>query len=176
MIAFRLSDVGLLVAGALLLLLGRRLFWLFVGLTGFAAGLVLAQRWLADQPEWYSLLIALGIGLLGALLALFLQRLAIGVAGFLAGAVIGSTLASTFAGDAATAMWVGIAIGGILGAVLLSVFFDIGLIGLSAFVGATMVVEALHLTREIGIVVTIVLFILGLAFQSFSGRKPAETT
>ena len=165
-----------LLAGALLLLLGRRLFWLFVGLTGFAAGLVLAQRWLADQPEWYSLLIALGIGLLGALLALFLQRLAIGVAGFLAGAVIGSTLASTFAGDAATAMWVGIAIGGILGAVLLSVFFDIGLIGLSAFVGATMVVEALHLAREIGIVVTIVLFILGLAFQSFSGRKPAETT
>ena len=165
-----------LLAGALLLLLGRRLFWLFVGLKGFAARLGLVPRWLADQPEWYSLLIALGIGLLGALLALFLQRLAIGVAGFLAGAVIGSTLASTFAGDAATAMWVGIVIGGILGAVLLSVFFDIGLIGLSAFVGATMVVEALHLAREIGIVVTIVLFILGLAFQSFSGRKPAETT
>ena len=170
MTAFRL------LAGALLLLLGRRLFWLFVGLIGFAAGLTLAQRWLADQPEWYSLLIALGIGLLGALLALFLQRLAIGVAGFLAGAVIGSTLASTFAGDAASVMWVGILIGGIFGAVLLLVFFDMGLIGLSAFVGATLIVQALQLTRETGVVAAIVLFILGLAFQSFSGRKPTETT
>ncbi len=170
MTAFRL------LAGALLLLIGRRLFWLFVGLTGFAAGLVLAQRWLAGQPEWYSLLIALGIGVVGALLALFLQRIAIGVAGFLAGAVIGSTLASTFAGDAASAMWVGIVIGGILGAILLSVFFDIGLIGLSAFVGATMVVEALQLARETAVVVTIVLFIFGLAFQSFAGRKPPEST
>lgn len=164
-----------LLAGALLLLVGRRLFWLFVGLTGFAAGLVLAQRWLADRPDWYSLLIALGIGLLGALLALFLQRIAIGVAGFLAGAVVGSTLASTFAGDASAALWVGLVIGGVLGAIFLSVFFDIGLIGLSAFVGATMVVEAFHLSRETAVVSTIVLFILGLAFQSFTGRKPPET-
>src|SRR5512147_1159889 len=101
-----------IVAGALLRLLGRRLFWLFVGLMGFAAGLMLANQLLPEMPEWVRLLVAIGIGLLGALLAVFLQRLAIGVAGFLAGALAGSALANAFAAQSSVALWVGIIVGG----------------------------------------------------------------
>jgi hypothetical protein len=164
-----------LVAGALLLLLGRRLFWLFVGLMGFAAGLLLANQLLPEMPEWVTLVLAIAVGLLGALLAVFLQRLAIGVAGFLAGALAGSTLANSFAAQSSVALWVGIIVGGILGAILLATVFDLGLMALSSFVGATLVVQALNLQAETAVVVTIVLFILGLAFQSFSGRKAPET-
>jgi hypothetical protein len=163
-----------LVAGALLVLLGRRLFWLFVGLMGFAAGLLLANQLLPEMPEWVRLVLAIAVGLLGALLAVFVQRLAIGVAGFLAGALAGSALASSFAAQSSVALWVGIIAGGILGAILLATVFDLGLIALSSFVGATLVVQALDLKAETAVVVTIVLFILGLAFQSFSGRKAPE--
>jgi hypothetical protein len=168
-------NVFRLLAGALLLLLGRRLFWLFVGLMGFAAGLPLANRLLPDMPEWMTLAVAVGVGLLGALLAVFLQRLAIGIAGFLAGALAGSTLAASAAANSPTAMWVGIILGGILGAILLATVFDLGLMALSSFVGASLIVDTLHLAPETAVVAMIVLFPLGLAFQSFGGRKaPVE--
>jgi Domain of unknown function (DUF4203) len=160
-----------LIAGALLLLLGRRLFWLFVGLSGFAVGLLLAPTVLPNSPDWLVLVVALALGIVGALIAVFLQRLAIAVAGFLAGAFVGSTLASALAGDANTVVWVGMIVGGILGAILLSTMFDWGLIGLSAFVGATMIVDSLQLTAGAALTATVVLFLVGIAFQLFTGRK-----
>jgi hypothetical protein len=115
--------------------------------------------------------VALALGIVGALIAVFLQRLAIAVAGFLAGAFVGSTLASALAGDANTVVWVGMIVGGILGAILLSTMFDWGLIGLSAFVGATMIVDSLQLTAGAALTATVVLFLIGVAFQLFTGKK-----
>ena len=40
------------------------------------------------QPEWLALVIAMAAGVLGALVATFVQKLAIGLAGFLAGAFL----------------------------------------------------------------------------------------
>jgi hypothetical protein len=158
----------------LLLLLGRRLFWLFVALVGFGAGLLLAPYLLPEAPDWLVLVVALALGLAGALLAVFLQRAAIAIAGLLAGAFVGSTLASAIAGDGNTIMWVGTIVGAILGAILLSTVFDWGLIGLSSLVGASMIVESLSLTGGTAWTATIVLFLVGVAFQMFTGRKPSD--
>jgi len=48
-----------LIVGLAVLLLGRRLFWLFVGAVGFLAGLQWARPVLGDQPEWVIVVAAL---------------------------------------------------------------------------------------------------------------------
>ena len=62
-------DVIGVLAGIALLVLGRKLFWLFVGVVGFVAGAALATQLFEIQPDWLVIVFALGAGLLGALLA-----------------------------------------------------------------------------------------------------------
>ena len=81
------------IVGAAILLFGRKLFWLFVAALGFAVGLEIAAYFMHEPPVWMTLVIALGLGVLGALLAILLQKLAIAVAGFIAGGRLASALA-----------------------------------------------------------------------------------
>ena len=71
-----------LLFGGLLLLAGQRLFWLFVGVSGFLAGFHLALGIAGPDAGWLPFALALLIGLLGAAIARFLPRLAAGLAGF----------------------------------------------------------------------------------------------
>jgi len=73
------------LVGAFLLGFGRSLYWLFVGGVGFLAANTLASRLLEGSPRMLVLAIAVAAGLLGALLAILLQKFAVGLAGFLAG-------------------------------------------------------------------------------------------
>ncbi len=158
------------IIGGLLLALGRKLFWLFVAASGFAAGLVVASQLLHLKPEWVSLLVGLGAGLVGALLAVFVQRLAIGVAGFLAGAYIAVSLA-TLLGVTGTAAWIILVIGGILGAVLIASVFEWALIGLSSLAGAALVAEGLQLHAGSAFLVGAVLFVIGVIIQAAIKRQ-----
>src|SRR5215467_8179107 len=74
------------LVGAVLLVLGRRLFWLFVGIVGFVTVYRLSLEALHVHPFAVRLALALVAGLFGVLLAVFVQRLAVGLAGFLVGA------------------------------------------------------------------------------------------
>src|SRR5262245_29252329 len=56
-----------ILIGAALLLFGRRLFWLFVAGVGFVVAAQLATTSLRGQPQWLILVIAVGVGVLGAL-------------------------------------------------------------------------------------------------------------
>ena len=67
--------------GVALLFFGRKVFWLFVAGAGFVAGMALTSS-LFQGPEWVAVLIGLGVGLLAALLAIVLQRFAIGLERF----------------------------------------------------------------------------------------------
>ena len=149
-----------IVGGALLLTLGRKIFWFFVAASGFYAGLELATRYLNIQPEWVALLIALAVGLVGALLAYFFQKLVIGAAGFLAGAFISSRLVSYLGTQVKSWDWLLILIGGIIGIVLMFAIFEWALIILSSLAGAILVVEGLKLASLVGIVVGVVLFVV----------------
>jgi len=79
-----LNVINLVLGGALLLP-GRKLFWLFVGAAGFLTEIQLATRF------WQS----------PDLLAIFLQALVIGLAGFLIGGYILTALAAMLGRDGA---------------------------------------------------------------------------
>src|SRR5688500_8251535 len=132
-----------IVSGLLLLFLGRRLFWLFVGLVGFFAGLTFAARFFSEQSGMELLLIAAGCGIVGVLLAFCLQKLAIAVAGFLAGGLFATNLLESAAMQVPPL--VPFLIGGIIGAILLLTIFDWALILLSSVTGATLLSRALPL-------------------------------
>ncbi len=129
--------------GAVLLVAGRRVFWLFVAGVGFVIGLSLAPRLLPHQPEGIILGAALILGLLAAVIAQFVQKAAIGVVGFLSGGWLMLGLLAALMGPGSSLQWPAFIVGGIIGAVLLSALFEWGLVLLSALIGANLVTDAL---------------------------------
>jgi hypothetical protein len=154
------------VAGIGLLVLGRKLFWLFVGGIGFVAALALAARFFGSMPEWLQILLALGVGLVGALVAVFLQKAAIGVAGFLGGGLILGGLLGLLGVDLAGAAWfVVFVIGGVLGVILVAAAFEWALILLSSLAGASILVEALSLSRPVELMLFLGALAAGIVIQ-----------
>jgi hypothetical protein len=154
-----------IVGGALLLALGRKIFWFFVAASGFFAGFELASNYLHVQPEWLALVIAVAIGLVGALLAYFFQKLVIGVAGFLAGVFIASRLISYLGAQLKGWNWLVILIGGIIGIILMYAIFEWALVILSSLAGALLIVDGFKLAGLVGLIVGVILFVVGVVFQ-----------
>lgn len=159
--------IGLLltiIAGFILLLSGRRLFWLFVGLLGFVGGFWLSGLIVSDQSGFWPLIIALGTGLVGAWLAVSLQKIALAAAGFVAGGYVLSFILQAGGIDLPSILpWI---IGGILGAVLLARVFDWALIFLSVATGAALLAQAIPILEGYLLVKFFVLFIIGTWVQS----------
>src|SRR5215210_265313 len=74
------TPILVLIAGVLLLIAGRRLFWLFVGLVGFFTVYQWFEPYSGAPSSWHWGL-AIAARLLGILLAIFLQRFAVALAG-----------------------------------------------------------------------------------------------
>src|SRR5256885_7264151 len=87
--------------GAIILFFGRKLFWLCVAAVGFAAGVEFAPHLIHEPSQVLQLSIAIVFGFIGALLALFLQKVAIAVAGFLAGGKLAMALTAAFIAEGA---------------------------------------------------------------------------
>lgn len=156
------------ILGLIVLLFGRKLFWLVLGLAGFVAGLTLTLQFLGgEQAGWLALLIAVLAGLLGAALAIFLQQVAIAVGGFLLGGYALVWVLSLFQPGLEQWLWLlTFLIGGVIGASLLLIIFEVGLILLTSFVGAAMVVQALPLAGWVEVVLFVILLVIGFVVQS----------
>lgn len=167
-----LSGILGFAAGALLLVAGRRLFWLFVGLVGFFAGLRLTPALLSGQPEWIQWLVAVLFGLAGMFLAIVLKRAAVAVAGFLVG---GFFVADLFGVDFASPDLVEILVfvaGGVVVAALSLWLFEGALIVLSSLVGAGLIIDALGVPPELSNLALLGLTVLGIAVQAgITARK-----
>jgi len=152
------------ILGSALLVAGRKLFWLFVAAAGFVTGMQLATRF-TQTSEGLAIMIGLVIGLIFALLAIFLQRIAIAIAGFLAGGYILTALAGMLGMDTGAFVWIMYVIGGIIGVILVSLLFDWALITLSSLAGASLVVQSLFPQNATGGLIFIVLLIIGILIQ-----------
>jgi Domain of unknown function (DUF4203) len=167
---FPLPMISALI-GVALLLLGRRLFWLFVAALGFAIGIELASHLSENPPLWLSLLLSLGLGFLGALLALLLQKLAIGVAGFLVGGRVAVAIAAALLLNHAHYSTITFVIGGILGALLLLALFDWALIVFSSIEGARLIAGSVHLPGTGATILVVALALFGIIVQSAMFRR-----
>ncbi len=152
--------------GAMVLTLGRQLFWIFVGAAGFALGITFATRVFRGLPDWLVILIALAAGVVGALLAIFVQELAIAAAGFVLGAYVLFTAAESFNLSRLPLIWLLYIIGGIVGAVLVLAVFDWALILLSSLAGSAMILQSLHLGPVLNFLAFLTLVVIGMIVQA----------
>lgn len=159
------------IVGVLLLFLGRRLYWLFVGGIGFIVGFSVATGLTHRGPDGTALLIGLAAGLLGVFLALVLQRLAVVIAGFLAGAWLGVEFMRAVGSAPAGTPWLPALVGGVVGAVLAAALFDAVLVVLSSLVGAALLADLLGEGLVMRGVVFLLLSVFGIAVQSRTRKR-----
>lgn len=155
-----------LLAGLLLLIFGRKLFWLFSGLIGFLVGLNLAQHYFPNLSSANMVVIAMVVGALGSVLSILLQKVAIGLMGFLAGGFLIYLLFPVLSIHLGNLIWLFVILGGILGVFLATTMFDWALIIISSAIGASIIATRLSMPQPFPTVVTIALFIFGLVIQS----------
>ena len=164
----------LLLAGAALLLAGRRLFWLFVGLVGF----VTVYQWFEPYGAAPNvrLLVAVLAGVLGIVLAIFLQKVAVALAGFFVGGWFVAQLLGLHMAHPGGMDLLIFAVAGILAAILAVKVFDLALVLLSSLAGAGLIVDALHPALHLRQVLILVLCVVGIAVQLgfTAGRRRRE--
>ena len=167
--------VGRILVGVLLLVLGRRLYWLFVAGVGFVYGLVLAPYFLPGYSEAVIVIAALALAIVGALVAVLATKVAVGLIGFAAGGGIAAlaleSLGFEGAGALALALYL---VAGVIGAVLLILVFDGALIVLSSLAGATLIATTLERLLDMppygAVALAIVLAVIGVLIQAGLGR------
>ena len=161
-----------IIVGLALLLLGKRLFWLFVGAIGFIGASDAAAMHFSGLPNWQILTISFAAGLLGVLLALFFQKLAILLVGFYTGGYLVVSLFNTLNMAPPPALpWAPFIIGGLLGAVLLYLLFDWTLIVLSSLAGAAFISKTIQFSAMPSAILLAALFLAGVIIQSSMLKK-----
>lgn len=161
--------------GVILLTLGRKLFWLFVACVGFVSGFTYAKQLWGIESHLMILLIGMVVGLIGAVLAVFLQSLAIGLAGFIAGGFISVNILDLFDLGAGQLLWLPFVLGGIVGALLLLFIFDWALIFLSSLTGAALIVQITEFSPQLEGAIFLLLAMFGIVFQAtIMKEKPSE--
>ena len=158
--------------GAGLLTLGRQMFWLFVGGVGFVFGINFAKRALTDADDLTIVIAGLTIGVIGAVLALVLQRVAVNIAGFFAGGVLAVNLTQTLelAVGRGNLLFVFLA-GAIIGFILVTVLFDWALILLSAVTGTAVILQTFDLARPLTLFLYVLLTAVGITIQARRMKK-----
>ena len=165
------EDALVLLVGGLLLLFGRKLYWCVLAVAGFSIGVWVGREFFPPEPIWLLIGIAIFLGVIAAVLGIFLQRLALRAAGIITGGFLGYILADAFS----IKPWplAGLALGCLFGFWLVLWLFDWALIVLSSLSGAALIVSRLPLELAPLFVAGLILALLGLAVQSGMQKKSA---
>jgi hypothetical protein len=162
------TPIAALLVGVALLLFGRRLFWLFVAVIGFMAGWYLAIGGRSHAVTGGGLLIALIAGVIGLVLALLVQKVAVALAGFFVGAYLLAGALGWQLPPLRPGQQLVLLLAGVVAAVLALVLFDLALILYSAIAGASLILEHVHLrlSGNARLLLLVVLAAVGAAFQA----------
>ncbi len=155
----------LLVIGMILVILGRRVYLISIGILGFLGGLYLFTILLGRTHDWRSLLLALLFGTVGSLLAFALHKAAWIFGGFCGGGVL-----LLYFNDATGISPVGSPImlfltGGAAGAILFLLLLDWALIVVTTLTGSVLIAYQSGLGGPPGLALFAALVILGLLVQ-----------
>lgn len=155
----------LLLLGILLIFAGRNLFWLFVSGMGFLAGLTAAPLLFRNMDSVMIVLLSIACGLVGLLLAQFVQKLGAALAGFLAGAYVLDILMKLFLPGMPPNNWFFHVFAGLVGAVMVLSFFEWALVILTSLSGATLVTQSLQVPAAWSALILLLLLIVGVSIQ-----------
>ncbi|MBN1992226.1 MAG: DUF4203 domain-containing protein [Anaerolineae bacterium] len=169
------TQILTIVLGVVVLILGRKLFWLAIAVLGFVLGLGLGMQFAGGQPDWLALIIGLVVGGLGALLAVLAQKIAVGVGGFILGGYLVMWLINLLGLAWNQWFWVLFFVGGVIVAVLVLLLFDMALIIVSSLIGAALIVQAVNLNPLVTGFVFFALLIVGIAAQTKMLSPTRET-
>jgi hypothetical protein len=163
------TEIIKALLGGLLLIAGRKLYWLLVAVIGFAGGAWLANQLFSEPSDLVLIIIGLIGGAIGVVLALFLQNIAIAIAGFLVGGFLVNQLFIVLGISLDSFSWLPFLIGGAIGVLLSFVLFNWALIILSSATGAYLISSIImdsnsDLQSWAGIVFTILL-VVGIIIQ-----------
>jgi len=114
-----------------------------VALVGFLTGIEFASQFLAADSRITVLVIALALGLLGAILAIFVQHAVVIVAGFIAGGHLVMRVLTLYNWQSDPFGWPLALFGGILGGILALMLLDWAVIIFSSLIGASLISQAL---------------------------------
>ena len=162
--------------GIALLLLGRRLYWLFIGGVGFIAGLAIASIYFKSNPSGeVEIVVALAAGIVGVLMAIFIQRSAVWLVGFLAGGFVALSLTRLLSVDIWFMLMITFIMGGFLGALLTSVIFEWGLIILSSAIGSILIAQSVVIQNQLlSWILLVGSFMFGIIVQSIKKKKKVK--
>ena len=166
-----------ILIGVVLLLTGRKLFLLIIGVIGFIAGLGISSIFFHGSSAQSQLIVAMIAGVAGILLAIFIQRSAVWLIGFVAGGFLLVALARMFSINVWFIYFIVFIMGGFLGALLISMMFELALVILSSAIGSVLITESLFTQPTIlSFVIVVVLFLFGIVIQKIIRRKPKGIT
>ncbi len=154
-----------ILTGILFLLVGQRLYWLFIAGLGFLFGFEFSTAFFFGYAHWQKLVISLIFGLLGLVSALFLQGLAIILTGFITGGYLFLNLWK-FMGWEIGWWWILFFISGVVTSILLANFFNPVLILLTSFIGTLLIIQFFPLIPVMKIIFFIAIFAIGIFVQS----------
>jgi uncharacterized membrane protein YeaQ/YmgE (transglycosylase-associated protein family) len=160
-----LTSIPEILVGIVLLIFGRKLFWLFVAAMGFIVGTEIATSLFEHQPG-LILISALVLGLVGAIVALFLQKVAVGIGGFLAAGYFVMTVLSAWALQAPERAWISFLVGGVIGAVLMIYIFDWALIIFSSISGTHLIIHSFQMNQAMASALFVALVVVGILVQA----------
>ena len=156
-----------LLSGIVLLVSGRRLFWLIIAILGFIFSYQLVQENSPNLSQEAILVIGLLLGIVGAMLAVFIQKIAIALAGLLAGAMVADYIWH-WLGQTGDLYILAIIAGAILGCLFMVVIFEWALVILTSLAGASLLVQSLDLSGQaMSGIIFLALALLGIFIQSW---------
>jgi hypothetical protein len=175
-----LNAVFLILLGAVALLFGLRLFWLFAAVVGFAVGWWLVGL-LFREPGFLQVAIGVGVGLILALLTRWLGKWAIRIVAALAGFVLLPTLLGNLGMLGGLSEWIWALLGAAVGFILAVFMADWAVIILSGLLGAGLLMSGIDellrafrvapMSEVLHLLFSVALIGVGVLFQS--RRKPA---
>ncbi len=151
--------------GFVMLIMGRQFFWVLISGLGFIIGMSYAHQFIPGPPG-VILLVSLGLGAIGAILAYILQHAAAGLAGFISGWYLSTAVMGSIPFNLGEFQAFLPILGGIIGTVFIIITMEWSLIILSTTTGAYLVSQSILLSQPIKNAIFLVLLLLGLIIQS----------
>ncbi|MBD3264862.1 MAG: hypothetical protein GF375_07145 [Candidatus Omnitrophica bacterium] len=151
--------------GILLILGGRKIFWLFVGVFGFLSGFELASYLFSHSSIWLAFSVSLAAGAIGVFLAIFFQKIAVVTGGFLGGGYLSLMASQQFMHFHQAPLLI-FFLGGLIGALLILSVFDWALIIISSLAGSLLLSQNQIFSREVNNLIFLFSALAGIIVQS----------